>query len=254
MPVISRPFPAAQPHSELREILPGIHFVTGTVKMPGPLPMRFSRNMTVIREGGRLVLINAVRLDDTGLAALDALGKVTDVIRLAGNHGLDDPFYADRYHAKVWVVKGQRYTAGFNTSSPRTYFTPDVEMDATTALPIEGARLQIIGSRPPEGLLLLPGNGGLIVAGDCLQNWRAVDSFFNGLGAVIMRLMGFIRPHNIGPAWLRQCKPPREDLRAILGSRFANVVPAHGTPVIGDAVNLYRPAIDRVAPATPVGP
>jgi hypothetical protein len=100
--------------------------------MPGPLPMRFSRNMTVVREGDRLVLINAVRLDDAGLAALDALGKVTDVIRLAGNHGLDDPFYADRYHAKVWVVKGQRYTSGFNTRSPRTYFTPDVEMDATT--------------------------------------------------------------------------------------------------------------------------
>jgi hypothetical protein len=66
---------------------------------------------------------------------------------------------------------------------------------------------------------------------------------------VMMRLMGFIRPHNIGPAWLRQAKPPKEHLRAILRAPFANVLPAHGEPVIGGADDLYRPAIDRVAPA-----
>ena len=89
--------------------------------MPGPIPIRFSRNMTVLRRGERLVLINSVRLDDAGLAALDKLGKVSDVVRLAANHGMDDPFYADRYKARVWAVKGQRYTAGFKTSrSTRT--------------------------------------------------------------------------------------------------------------------------------------
>jgi hypothetical protein len=46
MSVVARPFPSAQPHGELREILPGIYFVTGTVKLPGPLPVRFSRAMT----------------------------------------------------------------------------------------------------------------------------------------------------------------------------------------------------------------
>jgi hypothetical protein len=171
------------------------------------------------------------------------------VIRLAANHGMDDPFYKDRYGAKIWTVKGQRYTAGFSTSSPKTYFDSDVEMDATTQPPIEGARLQIIRSQPPEGLLLLPRDGGLLVSGDCLQNWGERDRYFNGLGALMMRAMGFIRPHNIGPGWLKQCKPPHEDLRAILEQPFANVLPAHGTPVIGGAADLFRPAIDRVAPA-----
>lgn len=243
-----RPFPPAQPHGELRQILPDVYFVTGTVKMPGAMPVRFSRNMTVIREGGRLVIVNSIRLGEAGLAALDALGKVTDVLRLAANHGLDDPFYAERYRAKVWAVKGQRYTSGFNTSSPDTYFTPDAEMDATTALPITGARLQVIRSQPPEGLLLLPRDGGLIVSGDCLQNWAKKDEFFNGFGGVMLRIMGFMRPYNIGPGWLKQGKPPAEDLRAILEPRFANVLPAHGTPVIGNAADLFRPAIDRVAP------
>ena len=38
--------------------------------------------MVVVREGERLVLVNTVRLNDAGLEALDALGTVTDTIRV----------------------------------------------------------------------------------------------------------------------------------------------------------------------------
>ena len=246
MSTVARPFPAALPHGALSEVLPGIYFVTGTVKMPGPLPVRFSRNMTVVREGERLVLINSLRLDDAGLAALDALGKVTDVIRLAANHGLDDPFYKDRYGAKVWAVKGQRYTAGFDTSATKTYFDADVEMDAATPLPLADAKLYVIASTPPEALLVLARSDGTLVSGDCLQHWAAVDPYFSFLGGAMMRMMGFIRPHDIGPGWLKQCHPPAADLRGILGLRFTNVIPAHGAPVLGDAMERFRPAIERV--------
>src|SRR5262245_26257149 len=211
-----RPFPPALPHGEIREVLSGIYLVTGTMAMPGPLPVRFSRNMTIVREDNRLVLVNSVRLDDAGLRTLDGLGKVTDVIRLAANHGMDDPFYKDRYGAKVWAVRGQRYTAGFNTSSPQTYFTPDAEMDAATALPLSGARLYTIASQPPEGLLRLDQHDGTIIAGDCLQHWHEPDPYFSWLGKNMMRVMGFIKPYNIGPGWLKQGKPPKEHLRGIL--------------------------------------
>ncbi|MBV8756624.1 MAG: hypothetical protein JO257_05100 [Deltaproteobacteria bacterium] len=236
--------PPAGKHGELTEVLPGIYFVTGTVKLPGPLPVRFSRNMTVVKQGDRLVVVNSVRLDDAGLAALDKLGKVTDVVRLAANHGMDDPFYAERYGAKVWAVKGQRYTAGFNTSRPDTYFTPHHEMDATTELPIAGAKLTVIDSTPSEGLLVL--DGGTIISGDCLQNWAAPDAYMSGLGKFMLKRMGFMKPHNIGPGWLRQGKPPHAQLRALLDLPFVNVLPVHGTPVLGDAPALYKPAIERV--------
>jgi hypothetical protein len=62
----------------------------------------------------------------------------------------------------------------------------------------------------------------------------------------MMRMMGFIKPHNIGPGWLKQCKPPVAELRGILNLRFANVLPSHGAPVLGDARAHYRPAIERV--------
>jgi hypothetical protein len=247
MPLTPRPFPPALAHGAIAEVLPGIHFVTGTVGLPGPLPVRFSRNMTIVREGERLVLVNSVRLDDAGLAALDALGKVTDVLRLAGNHGADDPFYKDRYGAKVWVVKGQRYTAGFDTKSPNTYFAPDVEADAETELPIAGARLHVIASSPPEAVLILDRAGGVAVCGDCLQNWAKVDPYFSFFGRLMMPRMGFIKPHNVGPAWFKTCKPPVAEVRALLGLPFANVLPAHGAPVLGDARERFRPAIERLA-------
>jgi hypothetical protein len=247
MALVPRAAPPAHPHGELREVLPGIHFVTGSFAMPGPLPLRFSRNMTVVREGERLVLVNTVRLDDAGLAALDALGRVTDVIRIAGNHGLDDPFYRERYGAKVWAVAGQRYTTGFDTNARDVYLEPDVAIDASTALPIAGARLYPIRSKPPEGLLVLERAGGTVISGDCLQNWAEPDEYFSFLGRLLMRMFGFIKPHNIGPAWLKQCKPPKEDLRGILDLEFANVLPGHGAPVVGDARALYRRTIERVS-------
>jgi hypothetical protein len=35
----------------------------------------------------------------------------------------------------------------------------------------------------------------------------------------------------------------------VLGLPFANVLPAHGTPVIGQAIERYRPVIEALAPA-----
>ena len=244
-----RAFPRALPHGPLREVLPDTFFVTGSVGMPGPVPVRFSRNMTVLREGNRLVLVNTVRLDDAGLAALDALGRVTDVVRLAGFHGMDDPFYADRYGAKVWAVRGQRYLAGWKEST-ETYFTPHVEMDAGTDLPVAGARLHVFAGSWPEGLLVVDRAGGVAIAGDSLQHWHAPDEFFNWPGRVMMRQFGFLKPHNVGPGWLRRAKPSREHLRAVLELPFDNVLPSHGAPTIGGAREAYRPAIDLATKET----
>lgn len=242
--------PAAMPHGALREVFPDVFLVTGTLAMPGPLPVRFSRNMTVVREGERLVVINSVRLDDAGLRALDALGKVTDVIRIAGFHGMDDPFYKDRYGAKVWAVRGQRYTTGFDANAPKTYLTADAEMDAGTALPLAGARLHVFSTKPPEAVLVLDRSGGVLVTGDSLQNWQQPDAYFSGFGKVMMRVMGFIKPFNVGPAWFKNAKPDHAELRAVLDLPFDHLLPAHGSPVVGGAKESYRPAIERVtAPA-----
>ncbi len=239
-------FPAALPHGKIEEVFPNIYFVTGTIGMPGPLPMRFSRNMTIVREGERLILVNTVRLSEDGLRDLDALGRVTDVIRIAGFHGMDDPFYKDRYGAKVWAIRGQKYVEGFKQDAA-TYFDADETMDASTQLPLSGAKLFVFESaKVPEGLLRLEHDGGVVISGDCFQHWHTADRFFNFPAKIMMRVMGFVKPHNIGPGWLAQAKPSPDELRKLLDWPFEHVLPAHGAVVRGNARDKYRPSIERV--------
>ncbi len=243
------PMPAAFPHGEIVQLFDDVFFVTGSVRMSSPVPMSFSRNMTVVREGQDLILINTVRLDDRGLAALDEIGEVRHIIRIAGFHGMDDPFYKQRYGAKVWVPEGQRYARGIKPQpkSEDIYFYPDIEVNQNTELPIRGSMLyQLTTSRPPEALIVLDREGGIIVSGDCLQNWGSTDRYFSFLAKPMMKMMGFIKPYNIGPAWLRTAKPDVGEIRAILDLRFDHVIPAHGEPVIGSAKKHFRAAIEKL--------
>jgi len=237
---MTRRIPAARPHGELENVLPDVFLVTGTIGMG---PMRFSRNMVVIRQGDELVLVNTVRLNDAGLAALDALGKVTHVIRLAGFHGSDDPFYKDRYGCTVSAVRGQTYFTGINPKKGTVYFTPDEFLDSDSPLPVDGASLYVFNTEPAEGILRIPAGGGTLIAGDSLQNFGKADRFFNFPGKLIMRFMGFLKPHQLGPAWVKQIKPEPAEVSGVLELDFANVLPSHGAPVLGDARDKYGPTV-----------
>ncbi len=241
----TRPFPDALKHGEIEELFTDIFSVTGSVTLPVRLPMRFSRNMTIIREGENLTLVNTVRLNPSGLDALEKLGKVKSIIRLAAFHGMDDPFYKDRYDAKVWSVDAP-YFSGFDAKS-EPYFSPDETVDANTELPVNGAKLiSIASATPTEGLMLLEREGGIIISGDCLQNWAKPDRYFNLPARLMMRMMGFIKPYNIGPGWLKATKPDPGEIKSLLDLEFDHVLPVHGTPVIGNARQRYRPAIDAL--------
>ena len=99
--------PPVLPHGKIEEVFPDVFFVTGamkTVLMGGH--WHFSRNMTIVREGGELTLINTVRLDDAGLGELEKLGKVANVVKIGSLHGRDDAFYVARYGAKFWAGAG----------------------------------------------------------------------------------------------------------------------------------------------------
>ena len=121
--------------------------------------------------------------------------------------------------------------------SPIARWTP------TTELPLAGAKLYVIDARPPEGILILDRHDGVAIAGDCLQNWHAVDPYCNWIGKLALPLMGFIKPYNIGPAWLKHTSRRASQLRGILNLRFANVLPSHGAPALGNARSHYRPAM-----------
>lgn len=242
-----RPMAPAYPHGELKEVLPDIFMVRGSLKFKKP-PMQFSRNMTVIRHDGELTIVNSVRLDEAGLTALDALGTVKHVIRIAGFHGMDDRFYRERYQATLWMVRGQIYTRSLNLDGKtpeQGYMQADRLIDPDTELPIPGARAIVIAGKAPEGLLFLEAHGGTLISGDALQNWGKADEHFNWPARIGMRLMGFIKPYNLGPGWVKQVKPDLGALAGLLDLSFENVLPGHGDAVIGGAREAFRPAIER---------
>ena len=85
------------------------------------------------------------------------------------------------------------------------------------------------------------------MSGDSLQNWATPDRYFSLLARVAMRFMGFIKPHNVGPAWRKATTPSRAGLLGLLELPFDHVLPSHGEPVIGNARGLYRPALEAAA-------
>jgi len=241
-------FSEARKHGDIQEVFSNIYFVPGTVAMSGPLPMRFSRNMTIIKEGEDLTLVNSVRLNEAGLKQLDELGKVKNVIRLAAFHGKDDPFYKNRYNAKVWSINAP-YVSGFNkTPKPaEIYFNPDVVLNGSSVLPLKNTKLVDFKSCiPSEALLLLQRENGIVISGDCLQNWDKTDEYFSFFAKTMMKMMGFIKPHNIGPGWLKLTTPDANEIKSILELDFQHVLPAHGEPVINGAKELYKSAIHKL--------
>lgn len=241
-------FPALA-HGELDELFENIWFVQGAVKMPMLMPMKISRSMTVLRNPGNneLTIVNSMRLSEQGLAKLEKLGKVAHVIRLAGFHGRDDGFYRDRYGATVYALKGQTYTRKLDINQPAdaAYMQPDRWLEDTSNLPVPDARLKLFKtSNPPEGMLILHRHGGILIAGDSLQNTPEPDVYVNFPARLMLKKMGFFKPCNVGPGWLHFAKPDVAEVRSILNLDFEHVLPAHGAPVIGGAKEKYRSAIE----------
>lgn len=179
----TRPYPEASPHDEIQQVFPDIFFVKGVVRVTaGTLfPIMFSRNMTVVRQGKDLVLVNSMRLTEDGLKELDNLGNVKHVIRLGGLHGMDDPFYKERYGATVWSPA--HYFDGFDLHQATPYFEPDHMITKDMTPPIDKSRFILIDSGiVPEALLLMDrgDQGKVLVTGDSLQNWATLTSLVSG--------------------------------------------------------------------------
>ena len=228
-------FPLPTPHGEIQEIFPGVFFVTGSIDMmPG---IRISRSMTILRDGDALTLISPIRLNETGLKALDGLGSVKNIVKLGAYHlgaqnGLDDPFYVDRYNAELWALNGMEHKGGLVADN---LLNPDGEM------PVRDVSLIVYeSSKMPEAMFLLKREGGILIAADSLQNWVEVDEFFSEAAAKAMTNAGFIRSANIGPEWMRRCAPDVTEFENIAKLHFRHLLPSHGRPLFGTAKDDFK--------------
>ena len=216
----------AMPHGSIDEVFPDV-FVVRSAFRAGP-GIAFERNMTVLRQGGELVVVGSARLGDAGEAALAKLGKVTHVVRVAAFHGLDDAYYVERFGATLWGAPGMTHRA------PAKELTADAHPFAQATV------FHFAKAAAPELAVVLPIDGGVLVAGDSYQNWATLEHC-SWLARRIMPVMGF-GPASIGKPWAKKMGPAvREDFTRLAALPWKHLIPAHGA-VLRDVARDRLPA------------
>ncbi|MEO9020427.1 MAG: hypothetical protein ABI314_07945 [Gemmatimonadaceae bacterium] len=231
-------FPAAMPHGPIREVFPDVFFVTGTMKNEFFGSMwHFSRNMTIVRDGNDLTLVNTVRLSPEGLAELDRLGRVVNVVRIGDMHGMDDAFYVDRYGATYWAMPGM-------STEDRPHVTK--QLVSGGEMPVHDASLfEFTSTTRPEGILRLDREGGIMISCDSLQNWVGPDEFFDESTIATMQKMNFFTETGIGLAWIHAGEPKPDDFVRLKHLAFRHALCGHGEPAIGNVQSGYHAAFQR---------
>ena len=232
-------YPKPTPHDPIVEVFPDLFIVYGSIGLPPPA-MRISRNMTIVRQGTDLTLINAVRLVPDELEALEKLGDVRHIVRLGHHHGLDDKFYVDRYRANFWSSgRADRYDEPIATHI----------LEAGGELPLKDAELfDFQLATISETALLLHQHGGILVTCDSIQNWS--DWRYCTLPArLLMTIMGFSKTTLIGPLWLKGATPDglslKPDFDRLLALQFDHLIAAHGQFRKGGARQAVQAAVNK---------
>jgi len=231
----------AYPHDPIEEILPDVYLVRGSVRLNAL--MRITRNMAIVRHQGELSLVDPLRLNEEGERQLRALGDVKRILRLGPMHGLDDPYYVDRFEAELW-------TPGESSTYPLP--PPDRRLTPALELPFPDAELFCFeGTQQPECALLIRRAGGLLLTCDSIQHYG--DYRHNTLLArSVMPFIGFPRTTIVGPIWLKLMTPEGGSLRGeferLLTLEFDQLLSAHGSLLRSGAREAVRKAVARAFP------
>lgn len=229
-------YAALEPHGAVTPLFDNVWTVTGSVVMM-PL-VRIPRTMVILRSGSELTLVNAVRLDDEGIAALAELGTIKNVVRI-GIHGMDDAWYIDKHAATLWAPPGMTHARGKSTAAQlRPDSLPMTELDL----------FQFEHTKQPEAALLWTPDK-LLITCDSVQNWEDTTGC-SVVGGVISKFMGFVKPAQIGPPWRKMMTPKggtlRPDFERLAALDFKHLVGGHGVPLKNDAPAKLRESIVRV--------
>ncbi len=226
----------AWPHGEIRQIFDDIFFVSGTNKtVHDGVQLQHSRNMIIVREEGKLSLINSVRLTDTGLIALEKLGQVDKVIRIGAFHGRDDAFYVHKYQAALWALPGMHDQHGCHI---------DVEFTAQGQQPFANCSLLIFATATfPEAVIHIKQHDGILLSCDSIKNWLGTDEYFSEQTAAAYQEQGFFGKATISKIWQQAMAVKATDFERLKELSFRHLLSAHGEPLLDTA---YQDVLDTI--------
>ena len=226
------------PHGDIETITDDVFMVRGSIKLNAM--MRITRNMGLVKQGNELTLINPIRLDAAREEQLQALGTINHIMRLGPFHGVDDPYYVDKFGAKFWCQPG-----GEAYPEPAI----DKELSADGDLPINDAQLfEFKQTKQPECALLLNRAGGILFTCDAIQHYGDY-SYNNLLARLLMPRIGFPRTTIVGPIWLKLMTKEGDSLeqefRQLLQWQFDKLLSGHGTLIEQGAHGAVQKAVDK---------
>ena len=230
------------PHDPIEEIARNIFMVRGSIKMNALI--RITRNMAIIRHCGELTLVNPIRLCEDEEENLQDLGNIKHVVRLGSRHGVDDPYYVNKFKAKFWCQHG-------GTIYPQPAI--DVQMQSDRLLPFPNAELFCFkGIMHPESALLLNVGDGLLLTCDSIQHYGDYKHN-NFLARLALPFLGFKKTTLIGPIWLKSMTPAetvslKREFERLLRLDFDALLGAHGSFLVRGAKTAVRKAVECVFP------
>lgn len=233
------------PHDPIQEIAPDLFMVRGSVRLNAL--GRITRNMAVIRHEGGLSLVDPIRLDGAGEQALLALGKIERILRLGPMHGLDDPYYVERFGAELWAP-----------GESEQYPEPKVQQRLVPGalLPFPDAEVFLFAAKQPEAALLVKGprrDPAVLLTCDAMQHYG--DYRHNSLILrLLMPFIGFPRTTLVGPIWLKMMTPPggslQKDFERLAALDFDALLSAHGSFLPHGAKAAVAAAVRKVFPTS----
>ena len=195
--------------------------------------------MLVIRNGTELSLVNPIRLNDSEEQSLLSLGQIRHVLRLGDFHGLDDPYYVDKFGAEFWSQEGQ-----VTYPSP----TPDHIITENIKPPMPDAEFFVFSSATvPESALLLKEKR-LLITTDAIQHYTEW-TYTSLLAKLMLPLLGFKKDLLIGRPWIKKVTPKggsmRVDFERLLQLEFDHLISAHGSLLRDDARSRLKNVVEK---------
>lgn len=222
-----------RPHTPIEVLAPNLWRVEGQMNSYNKRVMVLAR-----LADGRILMHNAIALDEPSMARLDAWGTVAAILVPNRFHRQDARIMQERYPAaKVYAPSGALAAAARATPCAGTY--ADVPVDASVSL----RELDGIGAR--EGVLLVRSPDG-VSAVFC-------DTLFNvprqtGLIGLFLHPTGMLSVPRPTSLWFAKDRPAlRASLERVAAEDgLVRVIPGHGDVVTSDAAGRLREAAARL--------